>query len=497
MNKILYDDYKKLSEIEQSELSYKFKDSPVGLKLIDFLKNCSNRNFKNSDAVAFVYSDNKEKALYSVLENRYFKLRKKIHDELLNSTADKQTGELLTEEQLILYRNKNLTAATNKEGAYKELVELEKECWKKNIFELLPDIIDQLIFFNQSFNRLERNKVLYERLEKAIALQYDMNRCAFISRKVYEINFTKGIKFAKNELAIVKDLAEKNKNYPRFLMCYHHISLYYKLGSQDYLHYQQVVSRHLTAFKKLFAKNPDIPLLSYKVNYTKNQHFHFNHITMFYHFNRCEFNEAYHLMQDSWDLVHSNDSILKSYKTESLYFNLLTSQCMAERYSEANETSNLFITFLKENNQHDKLSFAYIQKARVISDTFPQTFKMDLDFLMNQMEDYIKKVKKTENVLASLEQTLALKVKLLVIQKKYEKALKLVQEKEVKNYLEQQHSYDLMFELVGILNEDEANKDKLLDDLAKKTQQRRHKATTPGEFMHFNWIRNHIKYLLK
>ena len=136
MNKTLYDDYKKLSEIEQSELNYKFKDSPVGLKLIDFLKNCSNRNFKNSDAVSFVYNNNSEKTTYSVLENRYFKLRKKILDELLKSTVDNQTGELLTPEQLILYRNKNLTSASNKEGAYKELVELEKECWKKNIFEI-------------------------------------------------------------------------------------------------------------------------------------------------------------------------------------------------------------------------------------------------------------------------------------------------------------------------------------------------------------------------
>ena len=114
------------------------------------MNKCTNRNYKNSDAVTFIYIDDKDKNAYSVLENRYFKLRKKIHDELLKATSDTQTGELLTEEQHILYRNKNLTSATNKEGAYKELVELEKVCWKKNIFELIPDIIDQLIFLNQS-----------------------------------------------------------------------------------------------------------------------------------------------------------------------------------------------------------------------------------------------------------------------------------------------------------------------------------------------------------
>ncbi len=497
MNKKLYDDFKKLNEIESSELNFKFKDSPVGLKLIDFLKNCTNRNFKNSDAVSFIYAESREKSEYAVLENRYFKLRKKIHDELLKSTSDNQTGEFLTKEQLVLYRNKNLTSGTNKEGAYKELMELEKECWKKNIFELLPDIIDQLIFLNQSFNRLERNVVLFERLEKAINLQYDIYRCQFISRKLYEINYTKGIKFAKNELATIKELSEKNKEYPRFLMCYHHISLYYKLGSQDYLHFQQVVSRHLTAFKKLFAKNPEIPLLSYKVNYTKFQHFHFNHITMFYHFNRCEFNEAYHFMKDSWDLVHNNDSVLKMYKTESLYFNLATSQCMASRFTEANDTINLFVAFLKENNQFDKLSFAYVQKARIVSDTYPQTFKMDFNFLLDQVDEYLKKVKKAENVLASFEDTLALKIKLLIIKQEYEKASKILVERDIRTYLEQVGVHDLMVELIQVLEGSASVKNKLLDDLSKKVQQRRHKATTPGDFMHLNWIQNHIKYLMR
>ena len=496
MNKDLHDAYKKLTDIKKSELNYKFKDSPVGLRLIDFLEKCNNRNYKNTDAVAFIYKEDKEKAAYNVLENRYFKLRKKMFDELKDS-SNFQSNQLLTHEQLILYRCKNITSGNNKESAYKELTELEKQCWAKNIFELLPDVIDQLIFCNQSFNRSEKNKVLYERLQKANELNCDINRCILVCRQIYEINFAKGISFAKRELAILKELAEKNKNYPRFLMCYHHVSLYYKLGSSDYLVYQQVVSRHLTTFKKLFAKNPDIPLVSYKVHYISNQHFHFNQITMFYHFNRCEFNEAYESMKGAWDLVHSNDSILKIYKTESLYYNLLTAQCMAGRYTEANETSNLFVTFLKENNQTEKLSFAYVQKARVISESYPQTFKMDINFLMGQVDEYIKKVKKTDNVQASLDETLVLKMKLLLLLKDYEKAEKLMKDDLVKKYLMAVRSYDLISDLILLLLNDNSNRSILLTDLAKRVQQVRHKATTPGDYMNLNWISNHIHYLQK
>lgn len=496
MNKDLYDEFKKLTDIKKSELHFKFKDSPVGLRLIDFLEHCSNRNYKNSDAVAFVYKEDKEKTAFSILENRYFKLRKKMFDEL-QDTADVQSNLLLTEEQLILYRCKNISSANNKEGAYKELIELEKQCWSKNIFELLPDIIDQLIFCNQSFNRLERNKPLYERLQKANELNYDMNRCVLISRQIYEINYTKGITFAKRELAILKELAEKNKVYPRFLMCYHHVSLYYKLGSTDNRSYQQVVSRHLSAFKKLFANNPEIPLVSYKVNYISNQHFHFNQITMFYHFNRCEFDDAYHSMKSSWDLVHSSDSILKNYKTESLYFNLHTAQCMAERYAEANETSDLFIAFLKENNQSEKLPFAYVQKARVVCDTYPQTFKFDLQFLMDQVDEYIKRVRKTDNVQAPLDQTLVLKLKLLIILKEFGKAKKLMAEESVEKYLKGVHSFDLVADLIRIAENEKGDKSNALNNLSRKVKQFKHKALVPGDHMILNWLKNHINYLQK
>ncbi|MGZ4118757.1 MAG: hypothetical protein ACXVPY_14815 [Bacteroidia bacterium] len=496
MNKDLYDKYNKLTEIKKSELHFKFKDSPIGIRLIDFLEHCNNRNYKNTDAVSFIYKEEKEKTAYNVLENRYFKLRKKMYDELQDS-SEIQSNQLLTEEQLILYRCKNITSANNKEGAYKELIELEKRCWSKNIFELLPDIIDQLIFCNQSFNRLDRNKPLFERLQKANELNYDITRCILVSRKIYEINFSKGISFAKRELAILKELAEKNKSYPRFLMCYHHVSLYYKLGSQDHQFYHQVVSRHLTKFKKLFAKNPDVPLISYKVNYISNQHFHFNQITMFYYFNRCEFNEAYESMKEVWDLVHSSDSILKVHKTQSLYYNLLTAQCMAGRYAEANETSDLFVAFLKENNQTDMLSFGYVQKARVISDSYPQTFKMDLGFLMDHVDEYIKRVRKADNVQASLDETLVLKMKLFVLTKEYEKAEKLMKDDLVKKHLTDLHAYDLINELIKILQKESSDKHSLLNELTKKVQLVRHKATTPGEFMNLNWLSNHINYLQK
>jgi hypothetical protein len=441
--------------------------------------------------VAFIY-ENDKKTPYNVLENRYFKLRKKVMDEL-QSGEEVDVGALFTEEELKFNRCKNLLLVENKEEAFRQLTELEKDCWEKNIFELLPGIIDQLIFFNQSFNRNEHNKEIYDRLDNAIELQYDMQRFSRVARQIYEINYAKGIKHAKKEFNTLKELATKHKNYPRFLMCYHHLCMYYKLGSADYIHEMQVISRHVSEFKKLYAKHPLMPLINYKVNYVKFQHFHFHQSTMFYHFNRCEFREADACMNEVWDLVNGSDSIFRMYKTESLYSNVFYIKCMAGKYDEANKTSDQFLAFLKENNQMDKLTHGYVQKAKLYADMHPNTgiLKMDPGFLNAQVDEYIRQVRKADNVQLSLDQILALKIKLLLIEGKPAKAKEILQENIVKEHLSELRCYEFFEELILLMSQRAKN----YEGLAKKVQVAKYKAMLPGEVMHLKWIAEFIKKL--
>jgi hypothetical protein len=496
MNKSLYDSYKKLTEPQRSDLNFKFKDSPVGLRLLHFLDTCKNRSFKNSDAVKAIYSDDSDTP-YNVLENRYFKLRKKISDEL--QTAESiDPSNILTDEELRLYKCKNLQLNANKELAFRQLSELEAECWEKNIFELLPSIIDQLIFFNQSFNRLEKNVELHKRLELAIQLQYDMNRFAMLARQIYEINYKAGIKSAKKELNSLKEIASRNEKYPRFLMCYHHISLYYKLGSQEYIGEMQVVSRHLSEFKKLYALHPLMPLISYKLHYVKYQHFHFNQSTMFYHFNRCEFREAADCMKEVWNLVHSSNSIFGIYRTESLYNNMFTVQRLAGLYKEANITSDYFLDFMKENNQHDKLPLVYTQKARLYADVYPEKslIKMDPGFLTAQVEEYIKKVRKEDNSQLPLEQALVLRMVLHIISGNLKKAKDMLKDEVIGRYLSSLNALE-SFRLLVQYMEDLTPASRELSELHKKAVAARQKAVSPAEYMHHKWISNYIEKIQK
>src|ERR1700741_4741613 len=184
MNKILYDTYHNLNDIARNEIRYKFRDSPLLLQFIDFIEKKAPRTFKNRDAVELLYKKDSKEVSYSQLENRFFKLRKKLMDELLPKGDDE--NDLMAEEELELFRCKKMIQQNHKEAAYKRLMELENDCWKKNIFELLPSVIDQLIFCNQSYNRLDQNKNYFKKQETALVLQYDINRAILLARKIYE-----------------------------------------------------------------------------------------------------------------------------------------------------------------------------------------------------------------------------------------------------------------------------------------------------------------------
>lgn len=495
MNKYVYDSFKKLSDPERSELIFKFKNSPTVIRFIDFLDGSTHPNFKTSAAIDAVYADEKNDTAYAVLENRFFKLRKKILDEL-EHTKSADVSLLHPEEELRFLKAKQLIAAENKEAGYKQLLELEKICWEKNIFELLPSIIDQLIFCNQSFNRLENNVPLFVKQKKAIGLLADMQTCCMVARQVYEINFTIGVRHAQKELAFMRSLAAKHKEYPRFLLCYHHVSAYYKIGSGDYSTEMQVLSRHLTAFKKLQSQYPHIPLLMYKVNYVQMQHMHFSQMVMSYHFGRCEFEETYQLVKEFSVLMEDENSIYKTYKTEAFYYNLITAQCMTHRYQEAFETIGKFIAYLKTNHQTDKLVLANAMKARIYTEIYPLTYKMDPAFLLEQIDEYVKHLRKTDNMMVSLDQTLVMRIRLLVIAGSYKKALQAIREELVVTYLKSMHMYEPYLELIRVLIDNSSEKSKRLQELFKTVQSIRHKSKIPAEYLQTYWLQKYIKHLL-
>jgi len=483
MNKELCQSYASLTEIAKADLRNKYKDSPIGLRLIDFLEKLEKPDFKTTEAVAYIYKESKDEK-YSVLENRYFKLRKKIVDELGN----KQSSSLsdLPIEEAELNHCKQMIASGKKKEAYKLLTALEKTCWEKNLFELLPSVLDNMIFCNQGFNQVDKNTALYKKLEEAIALQYDLNMAIMYTRQMYEVFFAKGTTWDKELSESLKVLGDKHKAYPRFIMLYHYVSVSYKLTSMDYADNMQVISRHLTEFKKLYEQNPGIPIVIYKTGYDKLFHFHYNQITALYYTNKAEFEEAYMAMREMWNMVHSGDAMFLMYKTDSLYFNMFAMQCVTGRYRDAYETCNALAVYVKDTGRQDIMPMVNSLKGMLYAMAYPQTFKLDATYLLEQVEEYIRTLKKKgDNVHFPLAQAMFVKAELFILRADYKNAAKLLDDARVVEYLNSVKAQSFFAELLTCLRDD--NKQGM-HELEKKVAQQKYKALTIDELLALNWL---------
>ena len=488
MNKQLCQYYATLSEIAKTDLRNKYKDSPIGLRLLGFLEKLEKPDFKTTEAVAYIYKESRDEK-YSVLENRYFKLRKKILDEL-----DNKQGSSLNElpgEEAELNHCKQMIANGKKKEAYKLLTALEKDCWEKNLFELLPPVLDNMIFCNQGFNQVDKNTPLYKKLEEAIALQYDLNMAIMYTRQMYEVFFAKGTKWNKELSESLKALGDKHKAYPRFIMLYHYVSVSYKLTSMDYADNMQVISRHLTEFKKLYEQNPGVPIVIYKTGYDKLFHFHYNQITALYYSNKAEFEEAYMAVREMWNMVHSGDPLFLTYKIDSLYFNMFAMQCITGRYRDAYETCNAFTVFVKDTGRPDIMPMINTLKGMLYVMAYPQTFKLDAAYLLEQADEYIKILKKKgDNVHLPMAQAMFVKMQLYIIRTEYKHAAKLIDDAQIVQYLDAIKAQTFFAELLTCLKNDTKQ---ALPQLEKRVAQRKYKAVTIDELLALNWLSGFIK----
>ncbi|HWY98236.1 MAG TPA: hypothetical protein VNY36_04025, partial [Bacteroidia bacterium] len=194
-------------------------------------------------------------------------------------------------------------------------------------------------------------------------------------------------------------------------------------------------------------------------------------------------------------LAQSSDSVYKQYKTESLYSNFFNVQLITSRYREAFETTNIYHSFLKGNGHMDRLPFANMLKTMLYINSWPQTFKLEAEYLHEQADEYIKQVKKQESIELTLAQALLIKAQLYIVQNKFDKANALLKKAEVKKLLNELKVADLISELVEALGKG-AGKDKL-SELNKKMQHRKLKASNSDEFREFYWMINHIAYRIK
>lgn len=436
-NALLQEKFSALSALQKEKLASGFKNAPLMLKLLAFLEDQKTNNFSAHACIHKVYGIELNDPGYKTVENRFFKLRKKLIDALSeNNEAGAQSHYL--DEEMELRECIDLFNKGQKDLAYKRLEELEKRCWQKNLFELLPRVVDRLVFCNQSFNRIRDNKVIYKRYDEAARLNTLILQVLKKVRQVYEINYEKGITAAKSELRFIKKIADNNPKYPRFEFIYHHLSLYYKLGSAEYIDKMQVLGKHHAAIKKIYQAHGNMTIF-YTPNYEYYQEVHLKEISMFYLYNKCDFEEAYKESCELKKFISDNNSP----KAESFFYNAFRAELASGHYSDAKETLKEYMEVLRRNNQNDRLPFVYALQMMLFVHAYPKLKLENAAYTEKMFAQYIRWAQKNKNLIAPYEEVLLVKAGYDHIQGRHDETLKLVKENTLEKYFEHKDLYTL------------------------------------------------------
>lgn len=473
-NILLKEGLARLSSLQKERLTSDYKNSPLVLKLIEFAEKQKISNFNTRNCIQFVYGTEAVQTNYKVAENRFFKLRKKLIDSLAgNQQENTQTN--FPDEELELRACIDLYSQGQKDFAYKRLETLETTCWKKNIFELLPRVIDRLIFCNQTFNTLEKNTVLYKRLDLAVKLSSVTQQVLKNVRLVYEINYLKGISAASNELRFIKKAADKYKQYPRFNFIYHYVSLYYKLGSGEYIDKMAVLGKHHTALKKIYQTAGKMTVF-YIPNYEYYQEVHLREISMFYYYNRCDFENAFNESHELKKFISKNESP----KAESFFYNAFRTELAAGHYQEAKQTLDEYGAVLRSNNQMEKLPVIYALQMMLYVFAYPRIKYENIPHMEKMFNQYTKWSQKNKNHLLPYEDALIVKSGYNHITGNNAGTAELIKDKTLEPYFESKDLYKLFVDFHSAFSNGEKERIPALQDRIKALQ---FKVLTPNSVL--------------
>ena len=419
MNKQLLVHYNKLSTKERKSVLVKFDESPKAKRLLSFLESYEGTNFKSREAVKDIYIDDLVTTKFEKLQNRYFKLRKKVLAEL--STEQKNISQIaeLPDEERQLHYCLELIRNNEHSIAVKELQTLINKCLYKNIFELLPDLYFQLEYCFQVLNQHDESQKIFEDHHKAIELEKNFRSQQLLSKQAYHFCVTKGFKNARSYLYKMKEISHQNKDYPRFSLNYHFAS--FSLGMISWGNKLHASSRHYNHIKKIRGENPEMPILNYDSGYLFTSEYYLLISQASYEYFKGDIEKSYECIKRSWEIL-SNNPNLSIKKSENHYRNKMHIEVAAEKFEEAIKTCEELLEYQREQGIFENQLLAYAELAQIYIHAWPKKLYDNPDLLLENIDKYIFKLKRKDPQ-RLLGEIYALKASLLFLKGEYEDAV--------------------------------------------------------------------------
>lgn len=405
--------YQNLSVAEKQNLKDVFVNSPKANRCLNYLENAKNDNFiEQSKLITYIYKEELENTEYKVIENRFFKLRKKITESIQKTSLIAPKDETLTDEEKVWLKLRHNIQKNDFQELLPQLTTLYETLKSRNIFELMPSVAEGIVNYYQIFRTKNEVQPWLEEWKKAIDVSEEWEIHKINVRTAYQNIIEFGFESAKTVLSDMRKRAKKMQTYPRFSMVYHYTFVNSKIHdtSKDF----RVTEKN---FRELFAiheQNPYIPLVVYRANYVRETEFAIKFQWKLFLCRLQRYQQALAISDEIWSDVQQGNIP----SSEALYTNRVYVQCAANAYREAIETVKEYIQFLRQNQKRGRLIYAYTQLVAAYSAGFPDIPLQNTDFFKKQFFEYIKEVEKNPDILEAtfrIEDLYALKVMYLCI----------------------------------------------------------------------------------
>ena len=386
MNNVLQSGYDLLRAEEKRELRQRLADSPRAILLLDFLEERKGKKFNTVEAVNTVYSDETEEE-FSTLRNRFFKLRKHIIETLGqgSSNGTTSTGVALLPLEEELYRCRQMLGANHFAEVVKKLKVLIAECRKLNVFELLPEGYNLLVYANLALNNFKEHERNLRDLEESSKLLDDLRVMQATARRIYLGAITRDTKSVIKNLQAMRRIVLRRAAFPRFELYYHFVVVTNAPSVPGYS--GKGHARHLASLKKMMAKHPGMPAGSYEPHGAALMQYYLLVADGSHHFMRGDVHTCYNLFKESWEIQERIPN-LKLRKSESNFKNKIAIEVATGRYREAVKTAHDLIEFQKEHKNEEKRLNGYAELAVVYSYAYPNLKCPDPDFLTRQLKTF-------------------------------------------------------------------------------------------------------------
>lgn len=397
-NNALLTAFKALGDLEKNQLKGSLSGSPIALRLYDFLNEAKGDFLSMPKLINHVYASEKATGINEdVLKNRYFKLRQKFLTAIQQQQAPiKPSTTYSFKQEIALEAIRGMLAQNRFTEAEQQLEQLGKDCWDLNLFEFLPEVLDHLVFCSHALLKQDRAANYLKQLQKANELLHALNQCKLLSRKIFDITYNKGTKHANAELKKLSEIAGKHKQYPRFQLGYHHLSLYLKISDPNWLSMKQAVNRHLNTQKKLLQQHPNLPIFIIRPNYPIYQQFILLQTQIMVHFNQLEFNDGLIAIEQMYDLIQTHP-ILNIYRTVQFYNNMITFLVATRRLNRAKQLIAEFEKMLKQNQwTEDNQMVVLFLKVWIYTEPNSAATTTELKQLLAALSKVIAKRDKTD-----------------------------------------------------------------------------------------------------